>query len=121
MPLSREQVRNLDAYWRAAHYLTVGPIYLQENPLLREPLPNPTAAGATFKFSLRAPGSVELDLYNVAGQRVRRLANGAYGAGEQILRWNGTDDAGRTLAAGVYFVNLRAGGVSATRKLLVTP
>ena len=38
MPMSREQVRNLDAYWRAANYLTVGQIYLQENPLLREPL-----------------------------------------------------------------------------------
>src|SRR5436189_6483763 len=28
----------IDAYWRAANYLTVGQIYLQENPLLREPL-----------------------------------------------------------------------------------
>jgi xylulose-5-phosphate/fructose-6-phosphate phosphoketolase len=28
----------LDAYWRAANYLTVGQIYLQDNPLLREPL-----------------------------------------------------------------------------------
>jgi hypothetical protein len=89
--------------------------------LLREPEPNPTAAGATFRFALRAPGSVELDLYNLAGQRVRRLASGTYGGGEQVLRWNGTDDNGRTLAAGVYFVNLRAEGVSATRKLLVTP
>jgi len=38
MPMSREQMRNLDAYWRAANYLTVGQIYLQDNPLLREPL-----------------------------------------------------------------------------------
>src|SRR2546426_501227 len=30
--------QNLDAYWRAANYLTVGQIYLQDNPLLREPL-----------------------------------------------------------------------------------
>ena len=30
--------RDLDAYWRAANYLTVGQIYLQDNPLLREPL-----------------------------------------------------------------------------------
>src|SRR5260370_18668757 len=28
----------LDAYWRASNYLTIGQIYLQENPLLREPL-----------------------------------------------------------------------------------
>ena len=36
--LSDEQVRCLDRYWAAANYLTVGQIYLQNNPLLREPL-----------------------------------------------------------------------------------
>jgi xylulose-5-phosphate/fructose-6-phosphate phosphoketolase len=37
-PLSAEEGRLLDAYWRAANYLSVGQIYLLENPLLREPL-----------------------------------------------------------------------------------
>jgi len=37
-PLSNEELNGLDAYWRAANYLTVGQIYLKENPLLREPL-----------------------------------------------------------------------------------
>ncbi len=37
-PLSTEELRALDAWWRAANYLTVGQIYLQDNPLLREPL-----------------------------------------------------------------------------------
>ncbi|MGC5030714.1 phosphoketolase family protein [Micromonospora sp. DT229] len=36
--LTDEELRRLDAYWRAANYLTVGQIYLLENPLLREPL-----------------------------------------------------------------------------------
>ena len=36
--LSPEELRTLDAWWRAANYLTVGQIYLQENPMLREPL-----------------------------------------------------------------------------------
>ena len=38
MAMSAEQIRLLDAYWRAANYLTVGQIYLHDNPLLREPL-----------------------------------------------------------------------------------
>src|SRR3989475_5192370 len=38
MPMLEEQVRRPDASWRAANYLTVGQIYLQDNPLLREPL-----------------------------------------------------------------------------------
>jgi xylulose-5-phosphate/fructose-6-phosphate phosphoketolase len=37
-PLSREELRLLDAWWRAANYLAVGQIYLMDNPLLREPL-----------------------------------------------------------------------------------
>ena len=37
-PLSREELRKIQAYWRAANYLSVGQIYLQANPLLQEPL-----------------------------------------------------------------------------------
>jgi xylulose-5-phosphate/fructose-6-phosphate phosphoketolase len=38
MGISADDIRLIDAYWRAANYLTVGQIYLQTNPLLREPL-----------------------------------------------------------------------------------
>ncbi len=37
-PLSAEEVRRINAYWRAANYLSVGQIYLLDNPLLKEPL-----------------------------------------------------------------------------------
>ena len=37
-PLSQEELRQIDAYWRACNYLAVGMIYLRENPLLKEPL-----------------------------------------------------------------------------------
>jgi len=37
-PLSPEELRKIDAYWRAGNYLSVGMIYLRGNPLLREPL-----------------------------------------------------------------------------------
>ena len=37
-PLSREELRKIDAYWRAANYLSVGQIYLYDNPLLKKPL-----------------------------------------------------------------------------------
>jgi xylulose-5-phosphate/fructose-6-phosphate phosphoketolase len=38
LPLTAEEVRRMNAYWRAANYLSVGQIYLSDNPLLREPL-----------------------------------------------------------------------------------
>ena len=37
-PLSTDELRKMDAYWRAANYLSVGQIYLYKNPLLKEPL-----------------------------------------------------------------------------------
>ena len=37
-PLSPEQLQRMHAYWRAANYLSVGQIYLFDNPLLKEPL-----------------------------------------------------------------------------------
>jgi xylulose-5-phosphate/fructose-6-phosphate phosphoketolase len=38
LPLSPEELQKVHAYWRAANYLSVGQIYLYDNPLLREPL-----------------------------------------------------------------------------------
>ncbi|MCL4800837.1 MAG: phosphoketolase family protein [Burkholderiales bacterium] len=38
VPLAADELRKIDAYWRAANYLSVGQIYLLDNPLLREPL-----------------------------------------------------------------------------------
>lgn len=38
LPLTAEEVQRMNAYWRAANYLSVGQIYLYDNPLLREPL-----------------------------------------------------------------------------------
>ncbi len=37
-PLSAEELRKIDAYWRASLYLCVGMLFLQDNPLLKEPL-----------------------------------------------------------------------------------
>jgi xylulose-5-phosphate/fructose-6-phosphate phosphoketolase len=37
-PLDPAWLTKIDAYWRAAHYLSVGQIYLYDNPLLHEPL-----------------------------------------------------------------------------------
>lgn len=38
MPLFEEELKNINAYWRAANYLSVGQIYLMDNPLLKKPL-----------------------------------------------------------------------------------
>jgi flagellar hook assembly protein FlgD len=87
--------------------------------VLMAPLPNPAQKGSMMRFALRAAGQIDLDLYDVAGHRVRQIASGPFPAGAQTLRWDGTDDRGRTVASGVYLLNLRADGVSRTIKVSV--
>ena len=68
--------------------------------------------------SVRA--DVDLALYNLEGQKVVTLVQGAREAGTYTARWDGRDDRGRSLASGVYLCRLWAeGGHVETRKLLL--
>lgn len=48
-------------------------------------------------------------VFDVAGRRVRSLLSGAVPAGLQTVAWDGRDARGRAVAAGTYFLRLRAG------------
>jgi flagellar hook assembly protein FlgD len=75
--------------------------------------------GSTLlRFRLDRAGEVRLDLYSSEGRRLRTLAHGAHAAGEHAVRWNGRDDRGEDLPAGVYLVGLSSRGASASRKLI---
>jgi xylulose-5-phosphate/fructose-6-phosphate phosphoketolase len=52
-PLSAEELRKMDAYWRASNYLSVGQIYLLDNPLLKEPLKREPAPPTSSRRSTR--------------------------------------------------------------------
>ena len=68
--------------------------------------PNPFRQTVTIPFSLSAPGRVELVLYSVDGRRVRTLVDEAREPGEYDIVWDGRDDHGRMVMAGVYYVRL---------------
>jgi len=69
-------------------------------------MPNPFSRTTTFQFSLAKQGRAELEVFSVDGRRVRTVATGVRDAGEYRLEWNGSDDSGRPLAAGVYYARL---------------
>jgi flagellar basal-body rod modification protein FlgD len=69
--------------------------------------PNPFRATATISFSLATSGPVNLTLYSVDGRQVRVLAQGVREAGEYSEVWDGRDEAGQTVAAGVYYALLQ--------------
>ncbi len=80
--------------------------------------PNPFNPATTISYDLPEAANVRLVIYDVAGQRVQTLVAGeTVGAGRHEVVWNGTDEAGRVVPAGVYFCRLDAGGYSETRRM----
>jgi hypothetical protein len=72
--------------------------------------PNP-ARGSTFiRVESAAGGDEELFVSDVTGRAVRLLQHGAYPPGTRTVSWDGRDDRGRTVQAGVYFVRFRSAG-----------
>jgi len=68
--------------------------------------PNPAAGPTTIAFGLPRAGAVSLDVFDTQGRLVKRLADGAFPAGVHQLRWDGRDQTGARLGAGLYFYRL---------------
>jgi len=83
--------------------------------------PNPVSIKATLAFALPHDGPVHLDVLDVQGRLVSRLADGVMTSGEHRLTWDGTSSAGRAVGSGVYFAVLRYGEQSLTRRLIWMP
>jgi hypothetical protein len=66
-------------------------------------VPNPFNAGTQIRYSLSAPGHVDVVIYDVTGRLVRRVWSGVQLAGEQVLPWDGRREDGATSGSGVYF------------------
>jgi hypothetical protein len=82
-------------------------------------VPNPFVAGTLLRFSLPQAGPVALEVYDLSGRLVRTLARGESGAGEHSLVWDGRDDAGGRVRAGLYFARLGFGGEVRRTKLVL--
>jgi hypothetical protein len=79
--------------------------------------PNPFNPMTTVSFGLASQQRVRVAIYNAAGELVRTLAHGTYGAGEHELTWDGRDDAGRGQASGTYLLRLETEAGAESRKL----
>ncbi len=56
MTIEPDLLHRIDAWWRAANYLSVGQVYLLDNPLLRQPLARPTSSRGCSATGARRPG-----------------------------------------------------------------
>jgi hypothetical protein len=93
--------------------------------LLSSSFPNPFSVDTQLNFSLAEPSQVVIRIYNMNGQLVRSLLNDSYAPGNYIAHWNGTDQQGREMPNGIYFLKMfftqdkATPNVSETRKLVL--
>jgi len=82
--------------------------------------PNPFHDRTRFHFSVPEghTGSARLEIFDALGRRIRTLATNVSAAGVYNVAWDGRDEGGRTVAAGVYFGVLRSGSATSIQRLL---
>ena len=68
--------------------------------------PNPFKPATDIEYGLPEACFVDLAVFDVTGKRVRTLVNGQQPAGHRVVRWNGKNDSGAAVSAGVYFCKL---------------
>ncbi|MCD6166335.1 NPCBM/NEW2 domain-containing protein [bacterium] len=81
--------------------------------------PNPFNPATTIVFQLHKPAKVELEVFNILGQKVTTLVNKRYDAGVYRIKWDATSYDGGRLTSGVYLYRLKAGKITKVRKLLL--
>jgi hypothetical protein len=79
--------------------------------------PNPTRGATEIRFTLPASGPADVSVFDVAGRVVRSLGEGPRESGEHSVRWDGANDAGESVGAGVYFVRIQTKAGTSVRKL----
>ena len=92
-------------------------VALPDSPQLAQNAPNPFNSQTVLAYFLPAAGPVRLEVFSLTGQRVAVLRHGLQQAGYHQLRWHGHDDAGRSLASGMYLYRLVTDETVLTRKL----
>ena len=87
---------------------------------LAQNVPNPFNPATEIRFAVPPQaGHVRLEIFDVRGQKVRTLVEGALPAGDHARVWQGRTDTGRPAPSGVYFYRLSGDGFSETRKMVV--
>ena len=81
--------------------------------------PNPFSGAAKLAVELTAPSGVEIDVFDVAGRKVRSFSQADRNL-KHVVALTDRDDAGHVLASGIYFCRVRAAIGTVTRKIVIT-
>jgi len=81
--------------------------------------PNPFNPSTTIRYAVLEEGHVRLDIIDVLGHRVATLVDDTQSPGHHQVVWSGLSAGGTSVASGVYFTRLQAGGTVLTQRMLL--
>ena len=87
--------------------------------ILSQPEPNPFAEQTSIKYSLPRSNHVRITISDPLGRKVKTLLDSPQDAGTHTLTWDGKDNAGEPLSAGVYFLRFQSEGCAQTARLVM--
>ena len=86
---------------------------------LHQNYPNPFNPITSLLYDLPAQAQVTLTVYDLMGREVTQLVNTTQEAGYRSVQWNATDSFGKSVSAGVYLCQIRAGEFVQTKKMVL--
>jgi hypothetical protein len=86
---------------------------------LHQNYPNPFNPVTTIQYDLPDNSQVQIAIYDMLGRKVRTLVSGFENAGFKAVQWQGKNDFGRSVGAGVYIYQIQAGDFLQTRKMIL--
>jgi len=84
----------------------------------RAPWPNPATGTVHLSLALPTAGDVAVEVLDLAGRKVRTLHRGVVPPGLLALRWDGTDERGASMPAGLYLVRAAGFGTQAVTRIV---
>ena len=81
--------------------------------------PNPFNPETTISFILQDDTHINIDIYNIRGQKVKSLLSDFRLSGNHQVIWNGTDDNGLPVSSGIYFCKMQTSDFIATKRMLL--
>jgi len=118
---SDERTGSKDVYFAKGTVTGIEDIDLNASPITLELLENnPFIGTVSIRYILTKSAHIELAIYNIGGQLIKKLFSGEVMPGTHIVTWNGTDEMNRNVRSGIYFCHLReTGGIRKVRKILL--